>query len=335
MKLPEKPFDIKYFGNLLKEVIDAEICSHCATCVTICPVHGIKAGDRPIYFPDWESDCVDCGACIDVCPRWKFRPLSGIGPYLELLSARSVRREGQDGGIVTEIMAGALELGMIDKAIVVSRDEFWKTLPVHIRYAEQLQYEGFRGTKYSFADSLPEIRYAVNTTRKGIGVIGTPCMVSGLRKLQKFSGIYKKIKIIVGLFCTENFYHHQLRDFLLHKKIDIKDANKINIKKGKFILSMKNKDVSFKVEELEPIVPSGCKVCQDFTGVESDVSVGGVGSEEGFSSVIVRTEPAKIVFDYIRENDYVILGEVKKELIEKLVSFKVKIHPYPKNERRV
>ncbi|MFQ6118857.1 MAG: Coenzyme F420 hydrogenase/dehydrogenase, beta subunit C-terminal domain, partial [Methanosarcinales archaeon] len=58
-----------------------------------------------------------------------------------------------------------------------------------------------------------------------------------------------------------------------------------------------------------------CKVCQDFSAVESDVSVGSVGSKEGFSSVIVRKEVGKEIMDYILEKEYVNLGKLMPELI--------------------
>jgi len=112
--------------------------------------------------------------------------------------------------------------------------------------------------------------------------------------------------------------------------VDLRDAVKTDIKKGKFIVRLKDGGrVSFPVKELEEIIPSGCKVCQDFAAVESDVSVGSVGSATGFSTVIVRGDLAKQVLDYIREKDYAEFGEAKLDLVQKLCDYKVKIHPYP------
>jgi coenzyme F420 hydrogenase subunit beta len=336
VELPERPIKgVKYFGNLKEFVIDSGICSHCTTCANICPVRGITAGDKPIDFPNWEELCVDCGACIRVCPRWNYVPLNGMGEFKEMVAAKSRRFTGQDGGMVTEIIASALEMGVIDRAIFVGRDDEWKPTIVHVKNIEQLEVERVRGTKYSFADVIVELRDAVFHTEKGVGVIGTPCMVSGVRKLQKTVRRYHdRVKVVIGLFCTENFYHHQLYSFLEEKGVDVKKIAKTDITKGKFIATMESGDtISIPVKEFEPIVPSGCKVCQDFSGVESDVSVGSVGSPDGFSSVIVRTDVAKDIMDFIRKNDYAELGEVKQTVIQKLVDFKIKIHPYPPKKK--
>lgn len=337
VRIPERVLEAKYFGNLKQEVIDAEICSHCGTCACICPARGITVGDQQIDFPKWEDLCVDCGACIKVCPRWKYKPLNGVGEFLEMHSARSNRLVGQDGGMVTEIMATALELGIIDRAVFVSKDEKMKPEMFHVRSRDQLKIEKLRGTKYSFADVLPELRKAISATKKGVGVVGTPCMISGIRKLQNNIPEYsEKVKLVVGLFCTENFYHWQLYDFLKNNKdADMREVLKTNIAKGNFIVSLKDgREVIFSVKEFDPIIPSGCKVCQDFASIESDVSVGSVGSKDGYSSVIIRKEVAKKIMDYIIEKKYATFGKLMPELLTKLANFKIKIHPYPKKKKK-
>lgn len=43
------------------------------------------------------------------------------------------------------------------------------------------------------------------------------------------------------------------------------------------------------LQELASHVRPGCRACADFTAKQSDISVGGVGSAPGMSSVVVRT----------------------------------------------
>jgi len=322
--MPKKPpktmKDVKYFGNLKAEVIDKKICSRCLTCVASCPVKGIT---NQLEFPDWEEKCRDCGFCVIACPRWNYSPLSGIGKYIEILAAKSNRFQGQDGGMVTEILASAMEMGIIDSAIVVGRNENWEPVVLHAKSVEDL--EKAAGTKYSFADVMPELR----KVKGKVAIVGTPCMVSGARNLQKLPKYRDKIKLIVGLFCMENFYYDQLAEALKSKGVDdLTKVEKMDIKKGKFIVKMGEEKISFGVKELDGIVPSGCKVCQDFVAVESDVSVGSVGSPNGFSSVIVRTDVAKKIVDYIKEKGYAEFSEANVEVIKKLINYKKKIHPY-------
>ncbi|AGK60870.1 Coenzyme F420-reducing hydrogenase, beta subunit [Archaeoglobus sulfaticallidus PM70-1] len=324
VELPEKIIDAKYFGNLKKKVIDSGLCSHCSTCTAICPVYGITAGDKPIDFPNWENDCIDCGACIRVCPRWEYEPLSGVGDYIEILAGRSKRFTGQDGAMVTEIMASALEMGIIDASLFVDRDEEWRTKIVTIRKPKQLEKSTATGTKYSFADVMPELRKAVFRSKKGVGFVGTPCMVSGLRKIQNIESFRDRVGVAVALFCTENFYHNQLKEFLARKGIDLSKAVKTDITKGKFIVKFEDGEVSFPVKELEEIIPSGCRMCIDFTGVESDISVGSVGSDAGFSTIIVRTERGREIIEYIKEKGYAEFREADLSVVEKLANYKIK-----------
>lgn len=326
--LPEKKHKKKFFGNLLEEVIKPALCSHCTACSAICPVKGITAGDKPIDFPNWIRDCVDCGACVKVCPRWEYKPISGIGSYIEAFSARSKRFTGQDGAMVTEFTATALEEGIVEKAIFVARDEEWRTKVIAISDLEQLKNERITGTKYTFADVLPAVKEAILES-KAIAFVGTPCMISALRKMQKSFKKFERVKLAIGLFCTENFYYHQLSEFLAKKGVAMKDVLKTDIKKGKFIVKKADGELVFPVKELDHIVPSGCKVCQDFSAVEADVSVGSVGSEAGFSTVLVRSETAKKVADLIRAKGYADFKEASIDAVKKLCDYKVKIHPYP------
>jgi len=331
--VPDKKHKKKFFGNLKAEVIDAKLCCHCAACAAICPVDGIVSGDQPIDFPNWVKECVDCGACIKVCPRWEYKPLKGIGNYIEAISAKSKRFRGQDGAMVTEITATALEMGLIEKAIFVSRDEEWRTKIVTVRSPLQLYDRKITGTKYSYADVLPALKDAVIES-KAVAFVGTPCMISAIRKMQKSFKKFERVKLAIGLFCTENFYHHQLSEFLARKGVDLRLATKTDIKKGKFIVRFVDGGrVSFPVKEFEEIIPSGCKVCQDFAAVESDVSVGSVGSESGFSTVIVRSEVAKKVIDQIREKGTAEIKDPDIQAVQKLCDYKVKIHPYTPKEK--
>ncbi len=320
IELPQRIVEGKFFASLKHKVIDSGICSHCGACSAICPAYGIVVDpSKPIDFPNWEEDCLDCGLCVRICPRWDYKPKSGLGEYLEIFSAKSRRFKGQDGGIATEILATALEEGTIDRAVVVARDENW--YPTAITVTKPKQLERASGTKYSFAPLMVELRKAVFRSKKGVGFVGTPCMISGLRRLQIVKS-FRKVKIAVGLFCMENFYYDQLVKFLADRGINIADAVRIGISKGKFVVKLDDGVKSFPVKELNPIVPSGCKVCEDFTAVESDISVGSVGSPEGFSTVIVRTEVGKEIAEKIKERCEI--GDVNLKVVEKLCELKKK-----------
>lgn len=323
----DKPLkDKTYFENLKETVIDTGICSRCLTCACICPVDGIIAA-KPVDFPDYKERCTDCGACVRVCPRFDYKPKYGMGEYLEFIAAKSNRFVGQDGAMVTEIMMSAIEMGMIDRALFVGRNDEWMTEVFHVYDPSQLEMGTLTGTKYTFATVLKDLKKAVLLSKKGVGIVGTPCIVSGVKKLQKEYPLFReRVKLVVGLFCTENFHYEELAAFLSEKGVDYNRLIKTDITKGKFIATMEGEEepVTFKVKELEEILPSGCSVCTDFTAVEADVSVGSVGSKPGFSSVAVREKNAAEVMDYIREKGYAAFGgdAVEKQL-EFLINYKI------------
>jgi coenzyme F420-reducing hydrogenase beta subunit len=326
VKVPEKKLkDRLYFENLKAMVIDTKLCSRCLTCISICPSEILVTAEDKVDFPDYEENCLDCGACVRVCPRFDYEPKSGFGSYVDFIAGQSKRFKGQDGAMATELIVSAIEMGMIDRGLFVDRDEGWKTDIFHVRAPEQLKVLPLGGTKYTFANVLPELKKAVRFTKKGVGVVGTPCMVSGVRKLQQEFPLFReKVKLVVGLFCTENFHHDELTKYLQEKGVDFSKLIKTDITKGKFIATMTDEEVKFKVKELEEILPSGCNVCTDFTAVESDASVGSVGSAVGYSTVVVREENAKKVINYIREQGYADFGEAKPEELDFLIGHKKK-----------
>jgi MinD superfamily P-loop ATPase len=66
VKVPDKPLKDKvYFENLKSVVIDTEMCSRCLTCAAVCP-GGITVVNNKVDFPDYETKCFDCGACVRV-----------------------------------------------------------------------------------------------------------------------------------------------------------------------------------------------------------------------------------------------------------------------------
>jgi len=321
--VPEKRLKDKlYFENLKAVVIDRNICSRCLTCAAVCP-GGITVVDNRVDFPDYETRCMDCGACVRVCPRFVYEPRSGLGSYIRFIAGRSKRFTGQDGAMVSELMVSAMEMGVIDRGLFVTRDENWATEIFHVRESGQLSIPTLGGTKYTFADVLPELKRAVMFTKSGVGIVGTPCIVSGVRKLQHEFPLFRdRVKLLVGLFCTENFHYRDITRYLKDKGVDFTKLVKTDITKGKFIATMTDGEVKFKVKELEGILPSGCNVCTDFTAVESDASVGSVGSAKGFSTVVVREENADKIIDYIREKGYADFGEADPAQLDFLINHK-------------
>jgi coenzyme F420 hydrogenase subunit beta len=124
---------------------------------------------------------------------------------------------------------------------------------------------------------------------------------------------------LIGLFCFEAFEYEKLKDITKRiMNIDLDKAEKTQIHKGKFIVEIDGIKYSAKIKEFHDAIQGGCAYCKDFVGRLADVSVGSVGSPEGFSTVIVRSNRGKNLVETV---DFIKDG-VDKEAITKLVKFK-------------
>jgi len=67
------------------------------------------------------------------------------------------------------------------------------------------------------------------------------------------------------------------------------------------------------LSEIERFVGEGCLVCTDFASELADISVGSVGSPEGFSTVIVRSEIGEEIVEGAIRKGYVEAKELEAE----------------------
>jgi len=102
-----------------------------------------------------------------------------------------------------------------------------------------------------------------------------------------------RIALLVGLFCMENFDYDALMNGLVKGKFGLmpKDVDRFEIKKGMFrVIDKAGKAHEVKIEETDPYTFPGCGPCFDFASELADVSVGSVGSADGWSTVLTRTD---------------------------------------------
>ena len=87
-----------------------------------------------------------------------------------------------------------------------------------------------------------------------------------------------------------------------NQNIDIKKVERFAIAKGEFSVTMGGETRSWPVKDLDSLAASSCAYCSDFTGMNSDISCGNVGSDDGWTTVIVRSKRAEVILkDAIKE----------------------------------
>lgn len=116
--------------NSVQQVVEQALCSACGACSGICVAGAIRMEENPGGYLIASVDCskcVDCGQCLKVCPSVPEnqriedldKSLHGIclEGFIGYASEKSVRREGQSGGVVTALLLYLLESGKIDGAV--------------------------------------------------------------------------------------------------------------------------------------------------------------------------------------------------------------------------
>ena len=229
-----------------------------------------------------------------------------LGNYKTALSARATDAEilngSQDGGIVTQLFAYALEEGIIDGAIVAAAgDEPWKPEPVVATTKAELL--AARGTKYTISPNMMLIKEATRSYGLDkVGIVGTPCQMQALRKAQLYPiamrDVPDKIALAIGIFCMENFPYMGLETIVEdHCAVKMESAVKMDIGKGKFSVYTERGALSqIPLAATHKYEQPGCHVCLDYVSNLADVSTGSVGSPDGWSTVFVRTKKGEDVW---------------------------------------
>ncbi|MDP6613204.1 MAG: Coenzyme F420 hydrogenase/dehydrogenase, beta subunit C-terminal domain [Candidatus Hydrothermarchaeota archaeon] len=334
------------YTALEHEVIFRDLCSGCGACETVCPDDVIEVDE----YPKLVGKCSNCGYCLALCPR-SFssneeaeRKLFGevdedlLGHVEVKIATRAVEQEvieeAQDGGFVTVLLKYLLDNNFVDGAVVsaLDKDEPWKPVPMLITSTEELKNTG--GTRYSNSSSLRVLKDAKKRGLKELALVGVPCQIEGLRKIQNYpieDVELPMVKLTIALFCKGNFlYKGLMKELVAGKyKIDLKEMTRIDIKGKNVIVNVGDEEVLIPLKEAHEHLRQGCKVCFDLTSRLSDLSVGSVGSPKGYSTVIARTKSAAEILDKM-EAEKVIEAQALKaekpgvEMIELLQKIKEK-----------
>ncbi|MDD6285338.1 Coenzyme F420 hydrogenase/dehydrogenase, beta subunit C-terminal domain [Methanosphaera sp.] len=304
----------------LNKIVDTDMCAKCGTCVVVCPNNLLEFTDRPQLTQECRRD--GNGMCMEVCPRMNSAKYAVEirEDFKEEYYYGKGTIEGQDGGVVSSFLKYLMESEKIDGAIVVG-DEQWKPVSMIVKSPDELKKTV--KSKYTIS-TFEALKEAYDQGLRKVAVVGLPCQIQGLRKIQYFpyhskhsaergwDGKAKKlpeIEYMIGLFCTEKFNKETIDAILEEHDINIGDVQKFNVTNGKFIIETVDNTLKLPVKDIK--VAPGCKMCRDFDSQLADVSVGSVGSEEGYSTIIIRTEKGEDIKNIIPVKEGVDLSKVQ------------------------
>jgi len=324
--------------------IDLKLCHSCGICVSICPTKSIFIING---LPKLIKECKRCGMCFSSCPgiefrypdfnRWIFGSTevdNEIGHYHSIFVGHAteevVRKGGSSGGVVTALLLGLLRRREITGAIITTMDKEKPWLArVKIATCEE-EIIAASQSKYTIV-SVNEILACLNAQEGNFALVGLPCHIHGIRKLEKtgWENI-KKIKYLIGIFCGFNM-RREATDFLIRKlKVKYEDIESLEYRGGDwpggFLLKTKDGRKYFIEKHIYNylnlmFVPKRCLICPDFTNEFADLSVGDAWDKSlgslGWSTIIVRTKRgAELMNSGINAKDIIVNASDKEKLKE-------------------
>jgi len=315
----------KGWQELDSEIIKTGKCTYCGACGAFCM--NIKY-DKDKEVPIEDGSCKDMntcrdgfGVCYNLCPKtgneqiplslldkWVFGKEQDkiLGHYIEVVSVRLTESAKnnlvENSGPITGLLDVAMRNKLIDAALVTGKDDNHVPYPLIAEIPEDL-HESI-GYKPSQSPTLSLLGEAINKEHKDIAVVGTPCQIQALRKLQNHPRFdfeaYDMVSLAIGTFCFGTFYNQLLSQCFKEYNINPIDIEKVKTDKNNFkmLITTKSGEKEIPLNYLyDKAIRNACFSCSDYTASFADISVGGVGSEDGWKTLIIRTEKGKRAYN--------------------------------------
>lgn len=340
----------------IKEIVKANLCTGCGTCVAICSflaIEMVKNDSNGTYIPRLdEQKCKKCGICYLVCPGCSlnlkelnqdifYREPSDIlfGNYLNCYVGYSmdhdIRYNSSSGGLATSVLTYALEQGIIDGALVtrMKKDNPLEPEPFIARTKDEI-IEASK-SKYCPVPANIALREILKQEGK-YAVVGLPCHINGIRKAEVVNKeLKKRVVLHLSIFCsgTPNF---RATEFLLYRlNLRIEEIKKIEYRglgwPGNMSLYLKNDKVK--------VIPyprywngfgylffpcSRCTKCIDWFSMLADISIGDAWLPDikrndniGTSTIISRTPQGEDILSQMLRKEIIMLNFIDSDMVYK------------------
>ncbi|MEW6274541.1 MAG: Coenzyme F420 hydrogenase/dehydrogenase, beta subunit C-terminal domain [Bacillota bacterium] len=317
--------------ELKTQVQDRNMCTACGACAGLCPYIYTVREKVAVIYPCGRT----AGSCYRVCPRTPTalgeldRRVFGaprtdhvLGEHSAIYFSRAQDKEinarAQYGGTVTALLAFLLQQGRIDAALLARGNGAAPPEPFVAATREDLLAGA--GSKYSACPTLAVLPQAVREGYRRLAVVGRPCQVTALRKMQ---GLAREGQLphlpaagpdifVIGLFCfwalTPAFYT------FLAQKAGSAEIRKVDIPAEGLKLTLAGgQELLFPVDEVRPLIRPACPDCFDPTAELADVSVGSTEYDPAWNTLLVRTPAGKALVEEARAAGVIALKPYPEE----------------------
>ena len=313
--------------ELKYEVLANSTCALCGACLDWCP-----------YIANLEDHLVmrfDCnvadGRCYSACPRtfadWqaisaKYLPDTPqnieIGPYFKAYKVKAVKGvDGQqDGGTVSNLVKTVMEDEMAQTVLLTGTDDHITPEPFLSADVDDIQKAA--GSRFLASPGMRKIIEAQNNKVQKLAVVGRPCQIQALRKLDYNRPPEKpQMEVLsIGLFCMWSLGWN-FKDYL-QKEFPGEEIMSITIPQHGFEVTTDRGLHEVPFDEVKKFIKSGCNYCMDMTSELADISVGAFEAEKGWNTVIVRTKNGQELFDKAVDKGYLTCEEYPEDELQRL-----------------
>jgi coenzyme F420 hydrogenase subunit beta len=299
-----------------------KMCTGCSLCWDFCPRGGLqyeatwKLGSEQQNGENGANGSGTNGSSEQafIVGNGQARSVEGIGHVHESYTAKvdPTIDGAQDGGVVSALLISLLEAGEIDGALVAreSKEEPWKGEAFLARTPEEVRESA--GSFYNQTLALAHVDFEGYELPPNprIAVVGTPCEIEGIKAMQARpwtwgSSRVEAITLTIALLCTKSFNYEKLmlEEVRDRRGVDLEEVSRVDVIRGKLIVQDREGETIFEepIRDFHGAALKGCDECADFMGHAADISVGSVGSADGYSSVLIRSEEGLEAFSHVRE----------------------------------
>jgi coenzyme F420 hydrogenase subunit beta len=318
--------------------IDPQVCTFCGACVSICPRGVIATEEEKVRL---QGECISCGLCYRFCPGREMDfdassrtylgspsqdPLLGYYRFLGVGRANSeeIRQRAASGGVVTALLTHLLEQERIKGvvAVTMSEERPWQcqasllTTSQGVKRASQSKY------------SLVSLDALLGKARKEEGpfaVVGLPCHVHGLRRLQRLGSFREKFPLVIGLFCGFNLRPLATEHLIRKLGFEKEEVAHLEYRGGEwpggFLVLGRDSRKGFIPKNWYNYVnlmyvPRRCLTCPDLTNELADISVGDIWLEKykgGWSTVIGRSSHGEDVLKEVALKGVIRINAISRD----------------------
>jgi coenzyme F420 hydrogenase subunit beta len=325
---------MKTFSNLIQEVQEKGLCHHCGGCVAFCTAINYGALEldkdgRPRYRD--KEKCIECGICYSICPviheldediktlaSWSAPMGRVMGNAVARASDPEVRARGTDGGVVTALLLHLFDRGRIDAAIVsktvgpfqrqpwlaLSREDIVAAAGFHFDTIASLKH--FSETFTTYSPSIVELQGMARMPLRRVAFVGTPCQINALRRMEVLGVVPSEaIKFHFGLFCAGNFQFGPEQRQRLEQigNFTWAEVSKVNLKEELLIHLTNQETRAIPLNQLNFMKRYACQFCDDYAAEYADLSFGGLGAPEGWTTIFIRSPLGRAVLASARGVD--------------------------------